>query len=119
MRLWHVQKKSMGHADITVELAYSPAPRQVDLQTLTLASGASVRQALAASQLLTRYPELDVNTLTVGLWGRRTTLDHTVRAGDRVEVYRPLKVDPKEARRVRYRAQGDRGRVRRKKPEPV
>lgn len=108
----------MARDEVMIEVAYSPGPRQVELQTLTLDAGASVLQALQASQLPVRWPALDLTTVTVGIWGRRTTLAQPLRDGDRVEVYRALTVDPKEARRVRYRAQGDRGRVRRKKPEP-
>lgn len=109
----------MASAELQIELAYSPAPRQVVLHPMTVAPGTSVLQALLASPWALAHSEIDPATLTVGIWGRRVTLSHALREGDRVEVYRGLKVDPKEARRVRYRAQGDRGRVRRKKPEPV
>jgi len=109
----------MAPAEVRIELAYSPAPRQVALLSMTVAPGTSVLQALRASPWLSQFPEIDLQSVTVGVWGRRVPLSHGLREGDRVEVYRGLKVDPKEARRVRYRAQGDRGRVRRKKPEPV
>lgn len=109
----------MASAELHIELAYSPAPRQVVLLPMTVAPGTSVLQALQASQWLATYPDIDPASVTVGIWGRRVLLSQALREGDRVEVYRGLKVDPKEARRVRYRAQGDRGRVRRKKPEPV
>lgn len=110
----------MADADgIRVELAFSPAPREVELQPLTLPAGSSVLQALRACGWLERHPEIDPAQWVVGVWGRRVPLSQTLRDGDRLEVYRPLQVDPKEARRVRYRAQGDRGRVRRKKPEPA
>lgn len=105
----------MASAELHIELAYSPAPRQVMLHAMTVAPGTSVLQALQASP----WASVKAATLTVGIWGRRVPLSQALREGDRVEVYRGLKVDPKEARRVRYRAQGDRGRVRRKKPEPV
>jgi len=109
----------MAPAEVRVELAYSPAPRHVELLTMTVSPGTSVLQALRASPWLSQFPEIDLQTVTAGVWGRRVPLSHALRDGDRVEVYRSLKVDPKEARRVRYRAQGDRGRVRRKKPEAV
>lgn len=115
----------MAHAEptaqattIKIELAYSPAPRHVDLQSVAVDEGSSVLQALQATGWLQRHPEVDPEQMTVGVWGRRVPLSHPLRAGDRLEVYRALTVDPKEARRLRYRKQGDRGRVRRKKPEP-
>jgi len=104
---------------LNVELAYSPAPRQVELTPLQVSPGTSVLQALRASRLLERYPSIDLSVVTVGVWGLRVPLSHPLRDGDRVEIYRPLQVDPKESRRLRYRAQGDRGRVRRKKPEAI
>jgi putative ubiquitin-RnfH superfamily antitoxin RatB of RatAB toxin-antitoxin module len=45
--------------------------------------------------------------MPVGIWGKRVSPDTTVRAGDRVELYRPLEVDPREARRQRARADND------------
>lgn len=94
-----------------IEVAWSPAPREVQLVALQLPPGATVREALLASRL-----ELDWAGLAVGIWGRAAALDDAVCDGDRVEVYRALRVDPKEARRLRYRAQGLRGRAGRKKP---
>jgi putative ubiquitin-RnfH superfamily antitoxin RatB of RatAB toxin-antitoxin module len=55
-----------------------------------------------------------IGALTVAVWGRAAAPDRVLDDGDRVEIVRPLKVDPKEARRLRYEVQGDRGRVRRK-----
>lgn len=92
-----------------IEVAWSPAPREVQLVTLQLPAGATVRDALLASGL-----ELDWATHALGIWGQPATLEDPVRDGDRVEVYRALRVDPKEARRLRYRSQGQRGRSPRK-----
>ena len=72
---------------------------------LQLPLGSTLAQALAA------VPELDplrLATLAVGIWGKVTDLGQALRDGDRVEVYRPLTVDPKEARRLRYRKRGQR-----------
>lgn len=93
-----------------VEVAWSPAPREVQLVALRLPPGATVRDALLASRL-----DLDFATQAVGIWGQPVNLEDAVRDGDRVEVYRALRVDPKEARRLRYRAQGQGGRATRKK----
>ena len=98
---------------LEVEVAYAPAPGQVDLVTVSLASGATVLHALRASRLLERHPDIDLAVQRVGIWGRLKTLSDPVRDRDRVEVYRALKVDPKEARRQRYRRDGVRRRAKR------
>jgi putative ubiquitin-RnfH superfamily antitoxin RatB of RatAB toxin-antitoxin module len=104
-------------AMLRVELACSPAPRAVQLVQVLLPAGATVRDALQAG-LTTGLAGLaaaaaigDAGALTLGIWGRVAALDDPLHDGDRVEVYRGLKVDPKEARRLRYRAQGERGRA--------
>ena len=89
---------------VRVVVAYSPAPREVDLTELVLPENATVGDALAASGLAARHPALDLGTSKVGVWGKVVAPDAPLRDGDRVEVYRGLKVDPKEARRQRYRS---------------
>ena len=94
----------MAPVELTIEMLFSPAPRQVRRLTLSLPQGATVAQALAASGWVDLPEPLAQH---VGIWGRRTTLDAVLHDQDRIEVYRGLKVDPKEARRVRYRAHGE------------
>ena len=94
-----------GPDALEIEVVYAPAPGQVDLVKLTLAPGSTVLHALRASRLLERHPEIDLAVQRVGIWGRLKMLSDPVRDRDRVEVYRALTVDPKEARRQRYRAQ--------------
>jgi hypothetical protein len=89
---------------LRVEVAYSPAPRRVDVVVVELPEGATVLHALRASRLLERHPEIDLSVQRVGVWGRAVGLAEPLRASDRVEVYRGLRVDPKEARRQRYRS---------------
>ncbi|AKJ29189.1 RnfH family protein [Caldimonas brevitalea] len=91
-----------------VEVVYSPAPGEIDSVNLTLAPGATVLHALRASGVLARHPEIDLAQPRVGVWGRLKGLSDPLRDRDRVEVYRPLKVDPKEARRLRYRGHRER-----------
>lgn len=91
-----------------VTVMYSPAPRQVLEWALELPDGATLRDAVLASGWPQACEGQDVATLDVGVWGRRGTLDQLVRDGDRVEVYRVLLVDPKVARRERFRKQGAR-----------
>jgi uncharacterized protein len=66
-----------------------------------LGPGATIEQAIEASGLLSLEPELRSGALDVGVWNRVVRLDSLVSDGDRIEVYRPLTVDPKEARRIR------------------
>lgn len=96
---------------LQVSVAYSPRAGVVDEETVTLDGGAMLADALRASGLLQRHGLTDVATLRVGIWGRARPLDTPLRERDRVEIYRPLQVDPKEARRLRYRKQG-------RKPRP-
>ncbi len=90
---------------LRVSVAYSPAPRQVELVPLALPEGSTLLEALHASGLLERHALGDASALSVGVWMKLKPLDTPLRSQDRVEIYRPLKVDPKEARRQRYRKQ--------------
>ncbi|MDP3702207.1 MAG: RnfH family protein [Hylemonella sp.] len=92
--------------EIEILVSYAPAARQVFELTLRLPAGSTVAQALHASGLAGTYPELDLRHAPVGVWGRKATRDQVLRAQDRVEVYRPLRVDPKLARRERFAKQG-------------
>lgn len=84
---------------------YSPAPRVVDEVALDLAPGATLADALKASGLLERHGLTLDETLHAGIWAKARPLDTPLREADRVEIWRGLKVDPKEARRERYRKQ--------------
>lgn len=90
---------------MAVVVAYSPAPRQVDQVSLALPPGATLDDALRESGLLQRHPEIDLAVNQLGVWGKLRALGDMLREGDRVEIYRPLQIDPKEARRQRHRSQ--------------
>ena len=90
---------------LTVSVVYSPRAGEVDEVSLRLAPGATVADALRASDLQRRYPQAALDTLPVGIWGAFCQRCDALRDRDRVELYRPLQVDPKEARRRRQRAQ--------------
>jgi hypothetical protein len=86
---------------IHVEVVYAQARRQ-ELVELQLPSGSTVKQALEASGLLQKHPEIDfAKANKVGVFGKLTKLDAALRDRDRVEIYRPLIADPKEIRRKR------------------
>ena len=89
-----------------VTVACSPAAGQVDLVRLSLPAGSTLADALLASGLLERHPQLQ--GLPVGIWGRKQELTTLLRDADRVEIYRPLLCDPKEARRLRYKQKAQR-----------
>ncbi|AMZ72698.1 MULTISPECIES: RnfH family protein [Pseudomonas] len=87
---------------IEIEVVYASAERQV-LRTCMVQEGASVRAALAASGIGDVFPELDLTTCPVGIFGKLVVdPEHqVVQAADRLEIYRPLLADPKEIRRLR------------------
>lgn len=87
---------------ITVTVVSSPAPGQVQQRELQLPLGACVRDALTNSGLNAGGAG---ELWKVGVWGQLRPLDHVLRDRDRVEIYRPLRVDPKDARRLRHRQQ--------------
>ena len=91
-----------------ISVIYAPAARQIKAVTLTLDAPCRVINALQQSGLLHEFPEIDNLQVVVGIWGRPVGLKHLLRDHDRVEVYRPLRVDPKVARRERFVKQGAR-----------
>jgi putative ubiquitin-RnfH superfamily antitoxin RatB of RatAB toxin-antitoxin module len=66
-----------------------------------LDEGTTVEAAIIASGLLARFPDISLSTNAVGIFGKVCELSQVLKAGDRVEIYRPLVHDPKEARRQR------------------
>ena len=85
-----------------IEIVYCPRPGVTDSVALELPAGALLRDALQASGLLARHA-LMPEALRLGIWSKPRELDAALRDQDRVEIYRPLTVDPKEARRLRYK----------------
>ncbi len=93
----------MGHADVlSVTVACSPRAGVVDEVLLSLPEGATVADALRASGMGDRH---DTSGLAIGVWGMLAEPGDRLRDRDRVELYRPLLVDPKEARRLRQQKQ--------------
>jgi len=85
---------------IQIEVTYARAERQ-DVIRLKLPEGTTIQQAIEASGLPQRYPELDLTKLKVGVYGKLSKPDTVLRERDRVEIYRPLIADPKEVRKQR------------------
>lgn len=88
-----------------VEVVQSLAPRQTQSILLDLPTGSTVQEALR----LTAWSLPDGSV--TGIWGRKAAPDHVLRDGDRLEIYRALLVDPKEARRLRYARSGTKRRI--------
>ena len=83
-------------ARMRVEVVYALGDRQFLLEVM-LARGATARQAVERSGILRRCPEIDLACVTLGVFGRIAMPDVKLRNGDRVEIYRPLIADPKDA----------------------
>lgn len=85
-------------SEIRVELVYATADVQA-LIPMSLPVGATVADALSASGIEKQYPGADFSELQSGIWGHLVTRERVLVDGDRVEIYRPLQLDPKDARR--------------------
>ena len=85
---------------LSIEIAYA-LPQKQELVLLKLPAGSTVQQAIEASGLKQKHPEIDLAKNKVGVFGKLSKLDTTLRDRDRVEIYRPLIADPKEIRRKR------------------
>ena len=83
-------------ASLSVEVVYA-LPSGEDAVTLTLAAGATAADAVRASGVLERHPEIGLGRQKIGIYGRVVAEKAPLRDGDRVEIYRPLPVDAKEA----------------------
>jgi hypothetical protein len=88
----------MTESMMPVEVAYGRRDDQ-RIVSLTVPSNTTARDALISSGLVKAFPEIDPATCTLGVFGHVVTADHVLQSGDRVEVYRPLAMDPREARR--------------------
>lgn len=80
-----------------VEVVYA-TPKQQVLKSVPFLPGETVQDVLVSSGLLNLFPELQLASIVVGIFGDKVTLAHIVQAGDRIEIYRPLLIDPKVKR---------------------
>ena len=88
----------MAPEGITVEVAYAQ-PEQQWLVSVDLPPVATVADAVQGARKLAGFPELHEPELVCAVWGERRPLDSPVHTGDRVEILRPLRLDPRAARR--------------------
>jgi uncharacterized protein len=87
---------------MNIEVVFCAQPGSTDRVSLQLPEGSTLQDAVAKSGLCQRHG-LNQGALQAGIWGRVQAPDTKLRDLDRVELYRPLQVDPKEARRLRYK----------------
>lgn len=85
---------------IQIEVVYASPERQY-LVTLKLPAGSKANVAIAESGFLKKFPEIDLRRQKIGIYGRIVTADHVLEDGQRLEIYRQLIRDPKQARRER------------------
>ena len=95
-------------ATIRVEIAYA-RPDEQAIVPIEVPEGTTLEQVILRSRIQERFPEIQLQTAKVGVFGKLSKLSAAVRAGDRVEIYRPLLADPKEVRKKRA-AEGKRMR---------
>lgn len=86
-------------AAMQVELVFALRERQ-RLLRIALPEGGTVQQAIDRSGIAVQFPQIDFADLQAGVWGKPVPRDHALQAGDRVEIYRPLEIDPRETRRT-------------------
>jgi putative ubiquitin-RnfH superfamily antitoxin RatB of RatAB toxin-antitoxin module len=86
--------------EITVEVAYALPDEQL-VVPIKVEVGTTAEQAVYASGIIKKFPEIDLNINKIGIFGKATRLDTILRHLDRVEIYRPLIADPKEVRKQR------------------
>ncbi len=90
----------MAESKIQVEVAYARPDRQ-EILAVELERGATVADAIRLSRIGNSFPEIDIANASIGVFGKRGTMATVLNPGDRVEIYRPLVADPKQARRQR------------------
>ena len=86
--------------EILVEVAYA-LPKEQVIISIEVPKKINIKQAIEKSGIQKKFPEIDLSKNKVGIFGKQTTLDHLLSDRDRIEIYRPLILDPKEMRRKR------------------
>ena len=89
---------------LEVEVAYALSHQQF-LRRLKMPSGSTVRQAIVQSGVLSKFPEIGLKSVKVGIFSRPVDRDVLLHSGARVEIYRPLILSPTDARRLRAERQ--------------
>ena len=85
-------------SDFEVEIVFALPDRQL-LESVLVTAGETVLDVVTKSGLREAFPEYEIDSLAIGIWGREVQRDQVVKEDDRIEIYRPLELDPREARR--------------------
>ena len=85
---------------ISITVCYATPEKQVQIELLVEES-CTVELAIKRSTIMEQFPEIKLAGMAVGIFGQRVKLDSNLQAGDRIEIYRPLIIDPKDARRIK------------------
>jgi putative ubiquitin-RnfH superfamily antitoxin RatB of RatAB toxin-antitoxin module len=101
----------MSAAPIRIEIVYAE-PQRAIVKTLSLAAGSRIADALQLAALDPDFSGVDLASSPLGIFGKASSAEHTLKDGDRIEIYRPLAADPKTARRARVQ------QARKKPPQP-
>jgi putative ubiquitin-RnfH superfamily antitoxin RatB of RatAB toxin-antitoxin module len=91
----------MANESFKVFVAYAASPREQLVLEMKVSPHTTIRGAVEQSGILDRYPHLSLEAIKVGIFGELKTLSDRLKPLDRIEIYRPLQVDPKDARRMR------------------
>ena len=81
-------------------VAYATPEKQVEIP-LVVDESCTVELAIIRSKIMEAFPEIKFATISVGIFGQLVKLDDNLQSGDRVEIYRPLRIDPKDLRRLK------------------
>ncbi|MBD1583623.1 RnfH family protein [Pseudoalteromonas sp. S16_S37] len=95
---------------IKVEVVYA-LPHKATCLEVDVAEGTSAEQVVMQSGILDKCPDIDATKLTLGIWNRTVKNNQVVKEGDRIEIYRSLIADPKDARRKRAEKAKEEGRA--------
>jgi len=87
-----------------IEVAYATPDKQI-LMSIDVPPGCTVAEAISLSGIREEFPGIELDPKAVGIFSRKVSMDHELKEGDRVEIYRPLLADPKEMRKQRARAE--------------
>ena len=87
---------------INIEVAYATTAHTY-LLSVAVPDGSTIAQGIDVSGILGECPEINFDQNKVGIFSKLKSLDDKLKEGDRIEIYRPLKIDPKEARRKRVK----------------
>lgn len=86
---------------ISCEICYVANNNEQFTEKITISAGSKIEDALKQSTILRKFNELSLSSICCGIYSKKTTLDHIIENKDRIEIYRPLKITPMEARRLR------------------